>query len=129
VPHFSYLNLRAGRWCLALFGITAGLVFVFGDPGKWQATPSLLLLHDMPVIPLDFWGWVGVAYGLLLISDRTKVYGYALGAILIGVLVSSILLTLKDPGPRNIWTAAFGLDLFVYHCMAIRLATVSRLIK
>jgi hypothetical protein len=127
MPQLIVFQSRGSRWVLAATGVVCGLVFILGDPSKWQATPSLVLMRNVPLVPLDFWGWLAVLYAVLLIPDRTKVAGYAVGAFLIGVLTVSLIVTLHEPGPKNIWGVLFGIDAFLYHCMAIRLATVSRL--
>jgi hypothetical protein len=119
---------RKTRFALATVGIICGLVFALGDPARWQSTPSLRFLHQIPWVPLDTWGWLAVAYGLLLLFPATKTGGYAVGAFLISVLLVSLILTLDTAGPKNIFAVLFGFDALIYHYQAIRFSTADRML-
>lgn len=114
------------RWFLAAVGIVAGSVFAFGDEAKWRSTPSFDWLSRLPV-PLQFWGAAFIVYGLLLLVERTRPIGFALGAFLFALFAVSLLATLKDEGPKNVFVIAGLLDVTVFHVFSIRTAWAQKL--
>lgn len=114
------------RYALGVVGVITGLVFALGDPDKWQNTPSLRFLHRVPWLPLDFWGWLAVAYGSLMLFRCTKTGGYAVGAFLFAVMAVCLLSTLPEQGPKNIFAVQGVVVACMYHLVAIRFSVADR---
>jgi len=116
------------RYLLAATAIVSGLVFVLGDPSKWQRTPSLQLLNQSP-IPIDCWGVLAVVYGCFLLADRTRTAGYALGTVLYATVSISLIITLGGPGPKNIFAVEAAVIATMYHALAIRFSALDRYLR
>lgn len=114
------------RWFLALTGITGGVLFTFGDSHRWRSTPSLHWLAHAP-IPLQWWGIAAIVYGLLLLVPKTRPAGFALGAVIFAVITVSLLATIDDGAPKNVWAIVGLLDVVVFHIYSIRTAWALRL--
>lgn len=114
------------RLLLALTGIAAGVIFAFGDGHRWRSTPSLKWLGQAP-IPLQWWGIAAIIYGLLLIPAKTRPAGYALGAGIFAVITVSLLATINDGAPKNVWAIVGLLDVVVFHIYSIRTAWALRM--
>lgn len=115
------------RWVLALTGLVAGLILVFGDPSKWRSTPSIHWLSQAP-IPLQAWGVAFIVYAVLLVASAdTRPVGYAVGAGLFAIFTISLLATLSDGGPKNIITIAAMTDTVIFHIYSIRTAMAVKL--
>jgi hypothetical protein len=107
------------RWVLTVTGAWAGLVLIFGDPHKWQATPSLMWLKHSH-IPFAVWGGLLVLYALLLLTARTRPVGFTLGAALFAVFAVSTLATLETAGPKSAVGLAALVDVIVFHGYAVK---------
>jgi hypothetical protein len=114
------------RGFLTAMGLIVGVILAFGDGGKWRSTPSLRWLEQVPV-PLQTWGLLFIAYGLLLLDYRSRPFGYALGAFLFAVFTLSLLATLAGNDPKNIVTVGAMADTVVFHVYSIRTAEYQKL--
>lgn len=109
------------RWFLVVVGVVTGALLAFGDGQRWRSTTSLKWLAQAPV-PLQVWGALFIVYGLLLLFERTRWIGYAIGAGLFAIFTVSLLATIHPtaPNPKNIVVVAAMLDVTVFHGYSIR---------
>lgn len=114
------------RWILTITGILAGALFTVGDDAKWRSTPSFAWLRHVP-IPLQVWGLAFIVYGLMLIFERTRPAGFAVGAFLYAVFAVSLLATVGGDGPKNVFAIVALLDMVPFHLFSIRTAEAIRL--
>jgi hypothetical protein len=117
----------ATRWILALGGIIAGLTLVFGSAVKWRSAPSLSWLGHAP-LPLQFWGFAFVIYGLLLLPAKARAWGFALGFVLFGVFTVSLFATLDlgSDEPKNAIALLGMVDVTAFHAYSIKNAEYVR---
>jgi hypothetical protein len=109
------------RWFLALMALATGVIFTFGDGAKWRSTPSLHWLAASR-IPLQLWGVLTIAYGLMLLTSRLRSAGFALGAGIYALFTISLLATVFDGQPKNVYAVSAMALVVAFHLYSIRTA-------
>lgn len=113
------------RLILVAAGLFAGLMLTVGGD-RWRSTPSLHWLAQAR-IPLRIWGLVIIVYAVLLVWQRTRPGGYALGAVLCAVFTISLWATVADGGPANAVVLAGMIDVTAFHAFSVRTAWAQKL--